>query len=90
MDLPTPSGPLILMVAVVVVLTLSLPRVCGVLILGTEHPADMADFVTEPTGFCGVPGADVDSKFAGILSAALSQHRLSGLEIAQLEFHHLH
>ena len=30
------------------------------------------------------------SKFAGILSAALSQHHLSGLGIAQLEFHHLH
>ena len=30
------------------------------------------------------------SKFAGILSAALSQHHLSGIEIAQLEFHHLH
>ena len=30
------------------------------------------------------------SKFAGILSAALSQHHLLGLEIAQLEFHHLH
>ena len=30
------------------------------------------------------------SKFAGILSAALSQHLLLGLEIAQLEFHHLH
>ena len=29
------------------------------------------------------------SKFAGILSAALSQHHLPGLEIAQLEFHHL-
>ena len=29
------------------------------------------------------------SKFAGILSAALSEHRLSGFEIAQLEFHHL-
>ena len=28
-------------------------------------------------------------KFAGILSAALSQHHLSGFEIAQLEFHHL-
>ena len=26
------------------------------------------------------------SKFAGILSAALSQHRLSGFGIAQLEF----
>ena len=30
------------------------------------------------------------SKFAGILSAALSQHRLPGFEIAQLEFHLLH
>jgi len=30
------------------------------------------------------------SKFAGILSAALSEHHLSGFEIAQLEFHHLH
>ena len=29
------------------------------------------------------------SKFAGIFSAALSQHLL-GYEIAQLEFHHLH
>ena len=29
------------------------------------------------------------SKFAGILNAALSQHHLSGFEIAQLEFHHL-
>ena len=30
------------------------------------------------------------SIFAGILSAALSHHHLSGFEIAQLEFHHLH
>ena len=30
------------------------------------------------------------SKFAGILSAILSQHHLLGFEIAQLEFHHLH
>ena len=29
-------------------------------------------------------------KFAGILSAALSQHHLLEFEIAQLEFHHLH
>ena len=26
----------------------------------------------------------------GVLSAALSQHHLSGFEIAQLELHHLH
>ena len=38
-----------------------------------------------------VPLASAEfSKFAGILSAALSQHHLSGFEIAQLEFHHLH
>ena len=30
------------------------------------------------------------SKFAGKLNVALSQHHLSGFEIAQLEFHHLH
>ena len=30
------------------------------------------------------------SKFAGILSVALSQQHLSGFEIAQLEFHHIH
>ena len=30
------------------------------------------------------------SKFANILSTALSQHHLLGFEIAQLEFHHLH
>ena len=30
------------------------------------------------------------SKFAGILSAAVSQHHLSGFEIAQLKFYHLH
>ena len=30
------------------------------------------------------------SRFAGILSVALSQHHLLGFEIAQLEFHHLH
>ena len=31
-----------------------------------------------------------DSKLASIWSAALSQYHLSGFEIAQLEFHHLH
>ena len=28
--------------------------------------------------------------FAGVLSTAVSQHRLLGFEIAQLESHHLH
>ena len=37
------------------------------------------------------PVAPVEfSKFAGILSAALSQHHLLAFEIAQLESHHLH
>ena len=37
------------------------------------------------------PGATGEfSKFSGILSAALSQHHLSGFEIAQLQFHHVH
>ena len=54
-----PSDPSILMVAVMLILTLRLPMVCGVLILGTEHPASMADFSTELMGFCGVPGADM-------------------------------
>ena len=36
-----------------------------------------------------IKGAEF-SEFAGILSAALSQHHLSGFETAQLEFHHLH
>ena len=30
------------------------------------------------------------SRFADILSVGLSEHHLSGFEIAQLEFHHLH
>ena len=30
------------------------------------------------------------SKFAGILNATLSQHRLLGFEIAQLQLHHFH
>ena len=37
------------------------------------------------------PVATVEfSKFAGILSAMRSQHRLLGFEVTQLEFHHLH
>ncbi|XP_045393908.1 leukocyte tyrosine kinase receptor isoform X2 [Lemur catta] len=41
MDLPTPPGPLVLMVAVVVTLTLSLLVVCGVLILGGAWPSSV-------------------------------------------------
>ena len=42
-----------------------------------------------PDNHNGVATAEF-SKFPGLLSAALSQHHLSGFEIAQLEFHHLH
>ena len=38
----------------------------------------------QPYGIAELP------KFAGILSAVLSQHYLLGFEIAQLEFHNLH
>ena len=41
------------------------------------------------TFFSPVATAEL-SKFANILSAALSQHHLLGFEIAQLEFNHLH
>ncbi|XP_069317334.1 leukocyte tyrosine kinase receptor isoform X3 [Eulemur rufifrons] len=40
-DLPTPPGPLVLMVAVVVTSTLSLLMVCGVLILGGAWPSSV-------------------------------------------------
>ena len=40
--------------------------------------------------FSGLVATADFSKFAGILSAALSQHHLLGFEIAQLEFHHLY
>ena len=40
--------------------------------------------------FSSPVATDDFSKFAGILSAALSQHHHLGFEIAQLEFHHLH
>ena len=40
--------------------------------------------------FCSPVATAEFSKFAGILSAAPSQHYFSGFEIAQLEFHHLH
>ena len=41
------------------------------------------------SGGDGIP-VELFSKFAGILSAAHSQHHLSGFAIAQLECHHLH
>ena len=40
--------------------------------------------------FSRIVAANEFSKFAGILSAALSQHHLLGFKIAQLEFHYFH
>ena len=42
------------------------------------------------TDFSSLVATAEFSKFAGILSAVLSQRHFSGFEIAQLEFHHLH
>ena len=42
------------------------------------------------TDFSSPVAAAEFSKFAGILSAALSQPPLLGFKIAELEFHHLH
>ena len=53
---------------------LSIMRETWVPSLGRKDPLEKEEF----------------SKFAGILSAALSQHHLSGFGIAELEFHHLH
>ena len=40
--------------------------------------------------FSSPVATDEFSKLDGIMSAALSEPRLLGFEIAQLEFHHLH
>ena len=40
--------------------------------------------------FCSPVATAEFSKCAGILSAALSQHHLSGFETAHLKFHHIH
>ena len=62
-------------------------QLCGSLnIVGHCHSLGLEWKLT-----CCSPVATAEfSKFAGILSAALSQHHLSGFETAQLEFHHLH
>ena len=53
-----------------------------------NDPADVGNLISSSSAF---PSATAEfCKFAGILSVALSQHHLSGFEIAQLEFHHLH
>ena len=43
----------------------------------------------DPGNHDGVATAEF-SRFAGILSAAFSQHHLLGFEIAQLKLYHLH
>ena len=52
----------------------------------SDEPCFAGHFPGDPI----FPGTAEFSKFADILSAALSQHHLSGFGIAQLEFHHLH
>ena len=62
----------------------------------TEEPGGLQSMGSQESGMTEqltltyLGGTAEFSKFAGILSAALSQHHLSGFEIAQLEFHHLH
>ena len=56
-----------------------------------EHSLALHFFGTGmKTDFSSAVATAEFSKFAGILSAALSQQHLSGFEIAPLEFHHLH
>jgi len=56
-----------------------------------EHSLALLYFGTGMKTDLSSPVATAEfSKFAGILSAALSQHHLLGFEIVQLGFHHLH
>ena len=56
-----------------------------------EHSLALSFFGIEMKADFSSPVASAEfSKFADILSAALSQHHLLGFEIVQLEFHHLH
>ena len=56
-----------------------------------EHSLALPFFgIGMKTDFCSPVATAQFSKFAGISSAALSQHHLLGFEIAQLESHHLH
>ena len=52
-----------------------------------DDPVDVGNLISGSSAFS--PATAEFSKFAGILSVALSQHHLLGFEIAQLEFHHL-
>ena len=61
------------------------------IVLQFEHSLALPSFGIGMKTYFSSPVATAEfSKFADILSAALSQHHLLGLEIAQLEFHHLH
>ena len=56
-----------------------------------EHSLALPFFVIGmKTDFSSPVASAKLSRFAGILSAALSQDHLLEFEIAQLEFHHLH
>ena len=54
-----------------------------------EHSLVLPFFGIGMTFSSPVAGVEF-SKFADILSVALSQHHLLGFEIAKLKFHHLH
>ena len=62
---------------------------CNCVILWTSLDCLSLGLEWKPT-FSGPMATAEFSKFAGILSAALSQHHLVGFKIAQLELHHLH
>ena len=53
-----------------------------------EHSLALSFFGIGMETFSSPVASAEFSKFAGILSAALSQHHLLGFEIAQLNFHH--
>ena len=63
----------------------------SVIVWEFEHSLALPFFgIGMKTDFSSPVATGEFSKCAGILSAALSQHHLSGFETAQLEFHHLH
>ena len=62
----------------------------SVIVQWFEHPLTMNFFgIGMKTDFSSPVATAEFSKFAGILTVALSQHHLLRFEIAQLEFHHL-
>ena len=64
--------------------------VMSAIVRQSEHSLALSLFgIGMKTDLSGPVATAEFSKFAGIVSAALSQHHLSGFEKAQLEFRHL-